>query len=68
MAAGKTSTFKVLTGEESPDPGGSGDALLGGISVVSERGVARRLLGYCPQFEGLPPALTGREVLALYAR
>ncbi len=74
-ASGKTSTFKVLTGEESPDPidGSSadevnGDAFLGGINMVSDRTLARRMLGYCPQFEGLPPALSGREVLALYAR
>ena len=65
--AGKTSTFRVLTGEEAPDPDG-GDAALGGASITTQRSVARRMLGYCPQFEGLPLALTGRELLSLYAR
>eukprot|EP00955_Chlamydomonas_euryale_P102916 365452-Chlamydomonas_euryale.AAC.22 len=48
--------------------GGGGDVLLAGLSVVTQRDAARALLGYCPQFEGLPAALTGREVVTLYAR
>ncbi|GAX84392.1 hypothetical protein CEUSTIGMA_g11814.t1 [Chlamydomonas eustigma] len=64
--AGKTSTFKILTGEENPDQGGR--ALVGGFDVVSNRSAARQAMGYCPQFEGLPAALTARELLSLYAR
>ena len=80
--AGKTSTFKVLTGEETPDGPeslregggirgslhGRPDALLSGHSIVTHRSAARQILGYCPQFDGLPSALTGRELLSLYAR
>ncbi|WIA08739.1 hypothetical protein OEZ85_008162 [Tetradesmus obliquus] len=62
--AGKTTTFKVLTGEVAPD---SGDAAIAGHSVLTELAAARRRLGYCPQFEALPAALTGREVLHMYA-
>lgn len=62
--AGKTTTFKVLTGEVRPD---SGDAAIAGHSVVTQLAAARRRLGYCPQFEALPAAMTGREVLHMYA-
>lgn len=55
----------MLTGEVLPD---AGDALVGGHSVRRALGAARRQLGYCPQFEALPGAMTGREVLAMYAR
>lgn len=54
--AGKTTTFKVVTGQLAPD---AGDALVAGASVVAQRGAARRALGYCPQFDGLPAAMTG---------
>jgi ABC-type multidrug transport system ATPase subunit len=64
VLAGKTTTFKVLTGEVTPD---SGDAAIAGHSVLTQLAAARRRLGYCPQFEALPAALTGREVLHMYA-
>ncbi|KAI8469139.1 MAG: hypothetical protein J3K34DRAFT_522412 [Monoraphidium minutum] len=63
--AGKTTTFRIVTGEAAPD---AGDAFVAGASVLLSRGAARRALGYCPQFDGLPGAMTGAEVLALYAR
>jgi ABC-type multidrug transport system ATPase subunit len=63
--AGKTSTFKILTGEVTPD---SGDALVSHFSVLTQLASARQRLGYCPQFEALPGAMTGREVLTMYAR
>lgn len=63
--AGKTTTFKVLTGELTPD---TGDAFIAGHSVLTQLSAARRNLGYCPQFEALPSAMTGREVLHMYAR
>ena len=79
--AGKTTTFKMMTGEEVPDNGleavgpsergfngAAPDVLLSGTSIVHNRSLARRHLGYCPQFDGLPTALTGFEVLSLYAR
>ena len=55
----------MLTGQELPD---QGDARVAGHSVVRHRSRARRQLGYCPQFEALPGALTCREVLHMYAR
>lgn len=63
--AGKTTTFKVLTGEVTPD---AGDALVSHFSVLTQLAAARQRLGYCPQFEALPAAMTGREVLTMYAR
>lgn len=45
-----------------------GEVLLAGRSVSISTAAARQLLGYCPQFEALPAAMTGREVLLLYAR
>lgn len=54
-----------LTGEVIAD---AGDAKVCGHSVRSDLSEARRSLGYCPQFSALPGALTGREVLRMYAR
>ena len=39
-----------------------------GHMVLSDLAAARRLLGYCPQFSALPGAMTGWEVLRMYAR
>eukprot|EP00891_Asterochloris_glomerata_P006032 jgi/Astpho2/6032/e_gw1.00084.157.1_t len=63
--AGKSTTFKMVTGELLPD---GGDAYIQGLSVSRQRQQARQMLGYCPQFDALPGHLTGREVLRLYAR
>lgn len=55
--AGKTTTFKCLTGEESPD---SGILQMGGHDVRSRAGfdAARCLIGYCPQFDAIFENLT----------
>lgn len=63
--AGKTTTFKMLTGEVTPD---AGQAWISHFSVLTQLASARQRLGYCPQFEALPAAMTGREVLTMYAR
>jgi ABC-type multidrug transport system ATPase subunit len=63
--AGKSTTIRILTGEEYPD---RGDAVVGGLSMVSKRAKARQHVAYCPQNTALPSALTGREVLSFYAR
>ncbi|KAK9828547.1 hypothetical protein WJX72_000707 [[Myrmecia] bisecta] len=63
--AGKTTTFRMLTGELVSD---EGDAFVCGRSVRHQLAAARQLMGYCPQFNALPGALTGREVLRMYAR
>ncbi|XP_034242493.1 phospholipid-transporting ATPase ABCA1-like isoform X2 [Thrips palmi] len=61
--AGKTSIFKMLTGDTSIS---GGDALVGGTSVRSQMDEVRKLVGYCPQFDALIPLLTVREHLDLY--
>ena len=72
--AGKTSTFRMITGEFAPThgdtkvlstfPGGKREY----ISVKAELSRARRVMGYCPQFDGLQPNMTGREHLRFYAQ
>ncbi|XP_054282014.1 phospholipid-transporting ATPase ABCA1-like isoform X1 [Macrosteles quadrilineatus] len=63
--AGKTSTFKMLTGATAMT---RGSASVQGHDVASELDTVRSLLGYCPQFDALDPLLTPREHLELYAR
>lgn len=57
--------FTFSAGEVIPDVG---DAKVCGLSIGSQTASARQNLGYCPQFSALPGALTGREVLWMYAR
>ncbi len=57
--------FRSPAGEVIPDVG---DAKVCGLSVSHHTASARQNLGYCPQFSALPGALTGREVLWMYAR
>ncbi|GFS22630.1 ATP-binding cassette sub-family A member 1, partial [Elysia marginata] len=63
--AGKSTTFKMLTGNLSVT---SGDAFVAGYSVCSNMGQVRQLIGYCPQSDALNPLLTGREHLEFYAK
>ncbi|KAL5250662.1 hypothetical protein ACHWQZ_G016406 [Mnemiopsis leidyi] len=63
--AGKTSTFKMLTGDL---PISSGSATICGYDVTSEINSARRFIGYCPQFDALIDCMTPREHLTMYAR
>nr|CAD7439812.1 unnamed protein product [Timema bartmani] len=63
--AGKTSTFKMLTGDTKVS---SGNASIAGYSVCTEMDRVRLHLGYCPQFDALDPLLTVREHLELYSR
>uniref|UniRef100_A0A671G5F2 ATP binding cassette subfamily A member 3 n=1 Tax=Rhinolophus ferrumequinum TaxID=59479 RepID=A0A671G5F2_RHIFE len=63
--AGKSTTFKMLTGEETIT---SGDAFVGGYSISSDIGKVRQRIGYCPQFDALLDHMTGRETLVMYAR
>ncbi|KAK3284750.1 hypothetical protein CYMTET_7616 [Cymbomonas tetramitiformis] len=69
--AGKTSTFRMLTGEFPPS---SGDALMRGrsgeselLSIRRQLSEARQCMGYCPQFDGIQPNMTAREHLYFYA-
>ena len=48
--AGKTSTFKMITGESEPD---IGDVLINGYSIRARQFLARKNLGYCPQVSSI---------------
>lgn len=63
--AGKTSTFKMLTGDETLT---TGNAYLNKHSVKADIKQVQRNLGYCPQFDALIDQMTGRETLVMYAR
>uniref|UniRef100_A0A3B4B8V1 P-type phospholipid transporter n=1 Tax=Periophthalmus magnuspinnatus TaxID=409849 RepID=A0A3B4B8V1_9GOBI len=63
--AGKTSTFRMLTGDT---PITFGEAFLNQHSVQKEMERVHQLMGYCPQFDAISDLLTGREHLELYAR
>ncbi|XP_032123979.1 ATP-binding cassette sub-family A member 17-like [Sapajus apella] len=63
--AGKSSIFKMLTGQK---PITSGDGFVKGLSIGSDIGKVRRWIGYCPQFDALLNFMTGREMLVMYAR
>lgn len=62
--AGKTSTMKMLVGDESIT---SGAAYVNGFSCNSNMPGVRASLGYCPQFDAHFDNLTGREHLRFYA-
>nr|XP_029724371.1 ATP-binding cassette sub-family A member 3-like isoform X2 [Aedes albopictus] len=61
--AGKTSTFKMLTGDENLS---GGDAWVRGISMRTRMNEVNRMIGYCPQFDALLEDLTGRESLWIF--
>ncbi|KAJ7308251.1 hypothetical protein JRQ81_008776 [Phrynocephalus forsythii] len=63
--AGKTSTFKMLTGESEVT---SGKAFLKGYSILQDIQTVHQNMGYCPQFDAINDLLTGREHLVFYCR
>lgn len=63
--AGKSTTLKILTGDEIAT---DGDALLGGLNILSDPIAVRKMMGYCPQFDALHDLLTAEEHLQLYGR
>ena len=62
--AGKTTSFKMLTGETVPT---SGEAYIGGFHVMQNLSRVRELIGYCPQFDAVSEFLTCKEHLELYS-
>lgn len=62
--AGKTTTFKMLTGDETIT---SGEAFVQGINANSNRSKVNKVIGYCPQFDALLDELTGAETLEIFA-
>ncbi|XP_063859615.1 phospholipid-transporting ATPase ABCA3-like isoform X2 [Scylla paramamosain] len=63
--AGKTSTFKMLTGDEIIT---GGDARIGALSLSHQRKRFLQQIGYCPQFDAFMGDLTGVEMLQLMGR
>lgn len=61
--AGKTSTFKMLTGDEKIS---YGEAWVNGLSLKSSMKKVHQRIGYCPQFDALLDDLTGRETMMLF--
>uniref|UniRef100_A0A669CRM0 ATP-binding cassette sub-family A member 2 n=1 Tax=Oreochromis niloticus TaxID=8128 RepID=A0A669CRM0_ORENI len=63
--AGKTSTFKMLTGDECTT---GGEAFINRNSILKDLLRVQQSIGYCPQFDALFDDLTAREHLQLYTR
>lgn len=62
--AGKTTIFKILTGETYAY---TGDAIIKGLNVNKHMTKIRTMTVYCPQIDGLINHLTGQQNLILYA-
>uniref|UniRef100_A0A8C3IHX8 P-type phospholipid transporter n=1 Tax=Chrysemys picta bellii TaxID=8478 RepID=A0A8C3IHX8_CHRPI len=62
--AGKSSTFKMLTGDTDVT---GGEAYLKGNSILSNIQGVHQNMGYCPQFDAINELLTGREHLEFFA-
>jgi ATP-binding cassette subfamily A (ABC1) protein 3 len=63
--SGKTTTFKMITGDETVD---SGSIVLDSVNINEDMRKAQRRMGYCPQFDALIDLLTGEETLYMFAR
>ena len=63
--AGKTTSFRMLTGDEFMS---SGTAILNGITLNKDKHNFLTQIGYCPQFDSIIGEMTGREMLTLFAR
>ena len=63
--AGKSTTFKILTGDISMT---SGTAIIAGFDIRTQLRQVQQRIGYCPQFDALIERLTGRELLTMFAR
>eukprot|EP00913_Durusdinium_trenchii_P031126 g29147.t2 len=63
--AGKTTSFKLMSGIYTPS---EGEVRILGIDMVEETSRARRLIGYCPQFDALIHVMTVESHLYLYGR
>jgi ATP-binding cassette, subfamily A (ABC1), member 3 len=63
--AGKSTTFKALTCEIEPS---AGQITIHGFDAQKEFNQARRLIGYCPQYDAIFELMTVEEHLEYYAR
>lgn len=64
-SAGKSTTFKIITGQLAPS---AGVAQIAGYSITRERASAQQSFGYCPQVDALAELLTPRETLWMFGR
>lgn len=62
--AGKSTTMKIITGYLQPD---SGEAMVGGISVLKDPLEAKKKIGYLPEANPLYPEMYVREYLEFIA-
>lgn len=62
--AGKTTSFKMLTGDVKPT---FGNAYVGGESVTEDIRKVQQQVGYCPQFDALIDQMTVTETLWMFA-
>lgn len=62
--AGKSTTFKSLTGEVIPN---SGNIKIAGFDIQKQFSEARKLIGYCPQENLLFDDMTCEEHLKYYS-
>ena len=62
--AGKTSTFKLLTGGTDIT---SGEAFVNGYNISTDMKSARERLGYCPDHDAIIEEFTGCEALRFFA-
>ena len=62
---GKTTTFKMITGDESID---AGSIFIDSMDLRENMTNAQQRMGYCPQFDALIDLLTGEETLFMFAR
>lgn len=62
--AGKTSLFKMLTGEENIS---KGEAYVQNFSLKNDMSTVNKIIGYCPQNDALIGYLTGAETVEMFA-
>ena len=63
--AGKSTTIKMITGMIKPS---SGNAYILGNSVIDDRKITAKHIGFCPQHSILYDCLTVKEHLKFYGR
>ena len=63
--SGKTTTVSILSTSLRPD---AGRATVGGLDVMTQAALVRRVIGLAGQFAAVDPNLTGRENLRLIGR
>jgi ABC-type multidrug transport system ATPase subunit len=63
--AGKSTTFRLITGEIEAD---RGEILIKGCNIKTNRNKARQNIGYCSQLDCLPESLNVEETLNLFAQ